>query len=185
MLARLNFVSQSESVNANWAEENLNTIRCLMEQASVYRRAMAPVAIVVGLIGLAATGLAQTVDWAGPFCRLLARSSFCGGDGGPVVDPATSTEQQGGFLVPTHSPRGTGIDTAAYSRFGTRFVGDSESTGCSGQYSPDSTLDHPVWRSVACGGILHASRHQVVGLDFCHYWLFMPLFSRVGTNAMA
>ncbi len=37
-----------------------------MEQASVYRRAMAPVAIVVGLIGLAATGLAQTVDWAGP-----------------------------------------------------------------------------------------------------------------------
>jgi len=36
-----------------------------MEQASVYRRAMAPVAIVVGLIGLAATGLAQTVDWAG------------------------------------------------------------------------------------------------------------------------
>ena len=37
-----------------------------MEQASVYRRAMAPVAIVVGLIGLAATGLAQTFDWAGP-----------------------------------------------------------------------------------------------------------------------
>jgi len=66
MLARLNFVSQSESVNAYWAEENLNTIRCLMEQASVYRRAMAPVAIVVGLIGLAAAGLAQTVDWAGP-----------------------------------------------------------------------------------------------------------------------
>ena len=58
MLARCNFVSQSESVNANWAEENLNTIRCLMEQASVYRRAMAPVAIVVGLIGLAATVLA-------------------------------------------------------------------------------------------------------------------------------
>jgi hypothetical protein len=27
---------------------------------------MAPVAIVVGLIGLAAAGLAQTVDWAGP-----------------------------------------------------------------------------------------------------------------------
>ena len=66
MLACLNFVSQSESVNANWAEKNLNTIRCLMEQASVYRRAMAPVAIVVGLIGLAAAGLAQTVDWAGP-----------------------------------------------------------------------------------------------------------------------
>ena len=36
-----------------------------MEHAGLYRRALAPVAIVVGLIGLAAAGLAQTVDWAG------------------------------------------------------------------------------------------------------------------------
>ena len=66
MLARLNFVSQSESVNANWAEENLNTIRCLMEQASVYRRAMAPVAIVIGTLGLGAAGLAQAIDLIEP-----------------------------------------------------------------------------------------------------------------------
>ncbi|HJN88848.1 MAG TPA: hypothetical protein QGG93_00850, partial [Verrucomicrobiota bacterium] len=53
-------------MSANWAEENLKTIRTLMEQASVYRRAMAPVAIIVGSLGLAAAGLAQAVDWTGP-----------------------------------------------------------------------------------------------------------------------
>ena len=66
MLVRFNFALQSESVNANWAEDNLNTIRRLMEQASLYRRAMAPVAFVVGLLGLAAAGLAQAIDWIGP-----------------------------------------------------------------------------------------------------------------------
>ncbi len=53
-------------MSANWAEENLKTIRTLMEQACVYRRAMAPVAIIVGSLGLAAAGLAQAVDWTGP-----------------------------------------------------------------------------------------------------------------------
>lgn len=66
MLARFNFALQSESVNANWAEDNLNTIRCLMEQASVYRRAMAPVAFVVGTLGLVAAGLANAIDRTGP-----------------------------------------------------------------------------------------------------------------------
>jgi hypothetical protein len=37
-----------------------------MERASVYRRALAPVAITVGVLGLAAAGLAQAVGWAGP-----------------------------------------------------------------------------------------------------------------------
>lgn len=53
-------------MNANWAEENLNTIRNLMEQASVYRRALAPVAIVVGTLGLGAAGLAHAVDLIKP-----------------------------------------------------------------------------------------------------------------------
>ena len=53
-------------MSANWAEENLKTIRCLMERASVYRRALAPVAITVGFLGLAAAGLAQAIGWTGP-----------------------------------------------------------------------------------------------------------------------
>jgi hypothetical protein len=50
-------------VNANWAEENLKTIRNLMEHAGLYRRAMAPVAIIVGILGLAAAVFAQVVGW--------------------------------------------------------------------------------------------------------------------------
>ena len=52
-------------MSVNWAEENLNTIRTLMERASVYRRTLAPVAIAVGLLGLAAAGLAEVMGWTG------------------------------------------------------------------------------------------------------------------------
>ena len=65
-LARVNFVLQSKPVNANWAEENLKTIRCLMEQASLYRRAMAPLALLVGALGVVAAGIAQLIGWVGP-----------------------------------------------------------------------------------------------------------------------
>jgi len=46
-------------MDADWAEENLNTIRTLMERASVYRLALAPVAVAVGVMGLVAAGGAQ------------------------------------------------------------------------------------------------------------------------------
>ena len=65
-LARFNFALQSNSVNANWAEENLKTIRSLMEQARLYRRAMAPLALMVGTLGVVAAGLAQLLGWVGP-----------------------------------------------------------------------------------------------------------------------
>ena len=66
MLARISFVLQSEPVNANWAEKNLKTIRNLMEHAALYRRALAPVAITVGVLGLAAAAFAQAVGWTEP-----------------------------------------------------------------------------------------------------------------------
>ena len=50
-------------MSANWAEENLKTIRFLMEQAQVYRRAMAPLAIQVGTLGVDAAYLSHTADW--------------------------------------------------------------------------------------------------------------------------
>ena len=37
-----------------------------MEQASVYRRAMAPLAIIIGIFGLIAAGLAEVFGWVGP-----------------------------------------------------------------------------------------------------------------------
>ncbi len=46
-------------MSANWAEENLNTIRALMERASIYRRALAPVSIITGILGIIGAGAAQ------------------------------------------------------------------------------------------------------------------------------
>jgi len=44
-------------MNPNWAEENLQTIRTLMERSAVYRRALAPIMILAGVIGLATMGI--------------------------------------------------------------------------------------------------------------------------------
>jgi hypothetical protein len=47
-------------MESNWAAENLQTIRTLMERSAVYRRALAPVMIYVGIVGV----LAAIVGWA-------------------------------------------------------------------------------------------------------------------------
>ena len=39
-------------MNPKWAEENLQTIRTLMERSALYRRALAPIMIYVGAIGI-------------------------------------------------------------------------------------------------------------------------------------
>jgi hypothetical protein len=44
-------------MNANWAAENLQTIRTLMERSALYRRALAPVTMLTGVVGLAAGGV--------------------------------------------------------------------------------------------------------------------------------
>ena len=43
----------------NWAEENLQVIRTLMERSALYRRALAPVMLSVGCIGIAGWGLGE------------------------------------------------------------------------------------------------------------------------------
>lgn len=40
-------------MNPNWAEQNLKIIRTLMERTVVYRRALAPIMILAGAVGLA------------------------------------------------------------------------------------------------------------------------------------
>ena len=40
-----------------WAEENLQTIRTLMERCAVYRRALAPIMLLAGVLGLAAAAI--------------------------------------------------------------------------------------------------------------------------------
>lgn len=41
-------------MDSNWASENLQTIRTLMERSALYRRALAPVMLSAGIIGIAA-----------------------------------------------------------------------------------------------------------------------------------
>jgi hypothetical protein len=49
----------------NWASENLQVIRTLMERTALYRRTLAPVMMVNGLIGLVAAAVAYGINLAG------------------------------------------------------------------------------------------------------------------------
>ena len=44
-------------MNPNWAAENLQTIRTLMERSALYRRQLAPITLLTGVVGLAAGGV--------------------------------------------------------------------------------------------------------------------------------
>ena len=44
-------------MDSNWASEHLQTIRTLMERSAIYRRALAPIMLSAGLIGIAAATL--------------------------------------------------------------------------------------------------------------------------------
>ena len=59
-------------MDSNWAAEHLQTIRTLMERSAVYRRALAPIMLFVGVLGVAAaaTGLLFHIDSVRSFCGL-------------------------------------------------------------------------------------------------------------------
>lgn len=56
-------------MNPNWAEENLQTIRTLMERSALYRRALAPIMLFAGIMGIvaAAAGILFHLDSAWKF----------------------------------------------------------------------------------------------------------------------
>jgi hypothetical protein len=56
-------------MNPNLAEEHLQTIRTLMERSALYRRALAPIMLVAGILGLLAAAV-------GIGCRIEAPRSF-------------------------------------------------------------------------------------------------------------
>jgi hypothetical protein len=71
-------------MNPKWAEENLQTIRTLMERSAIYRRALAPIMIYVGVVGIigGAAGRLFQIDaergfillWVGDAALALAGS---------------------------------------------------------------------------------------------------------------
>ena len=50
-LVGLGFVMQSNRMENHWAAEHLQVIRTLMERSALYRRAMAPIMLVSGVLG--------------------------------------------------------------------------------------------------------------------------------------
>ena len=56
-------------MQTNWAEENLKTIRTLMERSAIYRRALAPIMLFAGFVGVLATvaGILFHLDSAAAF----------------------------------------------------------------------------------------------------------------------
>jgi hypothetical protein len=62
----------------NWAAENLQVIRTLMERSAIYRRALGPIMIFTGCIGTlaAAIGLFRQIDSAQGFVRFWIGTGF-------------------------------------------------------------------------------------------------------------
>jgi hypothetical protein len=56
-------------MESDWAVEHLQTIRTLMERSAVYRRALAPIMLFAGIMGVAAAGV-------GLLCHLDSMRSF-------------------------------------------------------------------------------------------------------------
>jgi len=76
-------VKQSSNMNPKWAEENLQTIRTLMERSALYRRALAPILLLAGVVGLVTmvVGLYFHLDSTRQFCSLwlgAAIVAICG-----------------------------------------------------------------------------------------------------------
>ena len=71
LLDNFNFVLQSRfEMDADWAAQRLGEIRTLMERSSLYRRALAPIATLTGMIGMAA----GVIGWTLP---VKTSSGFC------------------------------------------------------------------------------------------------------------
>src|SRR3977135_2791252 len=58
-------------MESNWAAEHLQVIRTLMERSAVYRRALAPIMIFNGVLGLAAAILGWALKIASPRSFIL------------------------------------------------------------------------------------------------------------------
>ena len=53
-------------MESNWAAEHLQVIRTLMERSALYRRALAPIMIFNGIVGLVAAGLGWGLEVGSP-----------------------------------------------------------------------------------------------------------------------
>jgi|SRR5665213_1263915 len=71
----------------NWAAENLQTIRTLMERAAVYRRALAPIMLFAGFVGVfaATAGILLHLDSVTAFDYLWQNTAMFAGVGAFLI----------------------------------------------------------------------------------------------------
>ena len=62
---------QSSRMESNWAAKHLQVIRTLMERSALYRRALAPIMIFNGVVGLAAAALGWALKVGSPHAFIL------------------------------------------------------------------------------------------------------------------
>jgi len=74
-------------MNPNWAEENLQTIRTLMERSALYRRALAPIMLFAGFVGVlaAAVGILLHLDSTTAFDYLWQDTAMFAGAGAFLI----------------------------------------------------------------------------------------------------
>jgi hypothetical protein len=64
-------------MESNWAAEHLQVIRTLMERSALYRRALAPIMIFNGVVGLAAAMLGWALKVGSPHAFILYWAAVC------------------------------------------------------------------------------------------------------------
>ena len=117
MLAKPRFVVQSMDMESNWAAEHLQVIRTLMERSALYRRALAPIMIFNGVVGLAAAALGWALKIGPP--RSLSFLGWCrGGRRSGLVPACAPTGAQGirALLVAAHASHHASVATALDGR---------------------------------------------------------------------
>ena len=89
-------------MSEDWAEENLKTIRTLMERASLYRLALAPISIIVGILGITAAGMAHSLGWAvkGSFAGYWMAVGLFGGGVALLLMRRQALKAGEGFMSP-------------------------------------------------------------------------------------
>jgi hypothetical protein len=128
-------------MESNWAAEHLQVIRTLMERAALYRRALAPIMIFNGVVGLAAAALgwglkigsprAFILFWAGVSVVALAGSFLLVRrqalkESEPFWSPPTRRVTQA-FLPPLAA--GLMVGTVAWARAGSALGNLSDLSG--------------------------------------------------------
>jgi uncharacterized membrane protein YjfL (UPF0719 family) len=151
-------------MESNWAADNLQTIRTLMERSALYRRALAPVMALNGVLGLAGAAAGRALDIASPrafifFWGAVAFVALTGsfllvrrqalGESEPFWSPPTRRVTQA-FLPPLVAGLIAGAVVALHA-------GSPAGAGAAGQGRVVAMLWLPLGWVVLYGCALHAA----------------------------